>query len=183
MLSLQLHLISVGINPEEARRPRLLVQQVRTTGVPAFHSKTLTAISKNHTALYVMEGSANPSKQGFGGVASNDHGAAWEPASHETAVVFTAPVHSAFAQQHLLELDSFLAHLAATGRLLVTNSVTTAPIRQLPQVAQAEAALKRKKDETGLSAAEAALASATSQAWSSRFEVSVNLTSRLAFTC
>lgn len=156
----------------DARRPRLGIEQVRTTGSPHFHSKQMLAISADGGTLFVLDGSGNPSKQGFGGVQTDEAGAALNGASHETATLITVPVHSEYAIGVLNEATRFRAHLASTRRLLPTNRITAAPIRQESKLQAAEEELEKEEQRPELVQAKGRAAAAREQAWQERFDVS-----------
>lgn len=171
-LSLQSRLVQWGISRDKACRPRILVQIVRTSATPSYHSKTLTGISRNGSLLYIVEGSGNPSKRGFGGASTDDHGAAVRGSSHETAAVLIVPATSLIARRHLAEMDRFTVFLAQDQRLLRTNHDSTRPVRENQLVKEAEERVENIKRAAGLSKAESDLTAMQTKAWSERFEAS-----------
>lgn len=155
----------------EASRPRLLVQMLRTDGCASYHSKTLTGISKDGVTLYIWDGSANPSKRGFAGTATDSAGAPAKGTSHETKPLLAVPALSIIAQRHLAELDRFHFFLGREQRLLRTNNETTQPITHAKSVEQAESMLEGLRKNAGIDKAEADVTKARTLAWSQRFLV------------
>lgn len=170
-VSCQSRLLALGKNPDEAARPRLLIQMIKGTDAGSFHSKGMTGISRDGTLLYYHNGSGNPSKRGFGGLATDERGAPPRGSSHESYDLTIAPALSLVAQRHLSELDRFYLFLAEDRRLLPTNEETCQPIRQAKEVAEAEAALDASRAAGEVVAAESALKKAQNQAWNNFFMV------------
>lgn len=171
LLWCQACLLERGVSQSEASRPRLLVQMLWTDGCASYHSKTLTGISKDGVTLYIWDGSANPSKRGFGSTATDSAGAPVKGSSHETKPLLAVPALSIIGQRHLAELDRFELFLARQQRLLRTNEETTRPITQVKSVEQAESTLKGLRKDAGIDKAEADVNRARSSAWSQRFLV------------
>ncbi|GAA5976965.1 hypothetical protein JCM10908_005694 [Rhodotorula pacifica] len=166
-----LHLRKLGFELAEASRPRLVLEQVQTRDAPAYHSKALTAISTDGSTLFTLDGSGNPSAQGFGGVATAADGSAQPGSSHETMTRIATPALSVFAQTRLQEETNFLAGLGREGRIYPVNKETAAPITNDAELETATSTLKEMKKTTGVRAAEKEEVKARGRAWDRRLQV------------
>lgn len=116
---------------------------IRGTNAGSYHSKGMMGISKNGALLYYHNGSGNPSKREFGGLATDQRGAPPRGLSHKSYNLTIVPALSMHAQQHLSELDQLYLFIGADQRLLPTVEQTCQPIQQKEKVAQSQAALAR----------------------------------------
>lgn len=169
-------LLRQGFSRKEAARPRLLVEQVRTTGVQSWHSKTLLAISKDGETLFALEGSGNPSNRGFGGTKTTVHGAALEGSSHETCQLLTMPANCTVARTILAEANTFRLFLLQDRRILPTTPSTTKPIRQSDAVRPLQEELQAAESEARISALRSSVEKEVEKAWTAHFEVSASPT-------
>lgn len=147
--NLQSHLDSnSNLDETERARPRLTMVQIMMAGNGAHHAKELIAATRDGTSLVVWEGSANPSRQGFGGDGLDDAGLAPSFTSYETGTLSFVPACSATAASILAEHDNFMAFLTERGLLLRATRSSCMDIAAVPAVAEA----RRKEREALMSA-------------------------------
>lgn len=167
---LKLFLLQNGIPATEARRPRIVIEQVKTTRAPSWHSKGTIGWSRDGTAIFFLQGSGNTSKQGYGGSSTDPHGAALPGSSHETCTMVVVPALSVLARRELDEATAFSSFLGQTGRLLPTHAKTSTPILEEAAVAASEEAVAEAEKKADLAALKAKAAAAREKAWQKRFE-------------